>query len=270
VKGKERGTIITPLVIGLLLIGILTAVFIIVTSPSSAISTAQLPGGLTVGVSGLRAAPATPSLPPPRLPNSTAIPDLTPSVSPDQAEPTPTPTLEPTKTPLPEETATPEPEPTATPTPAPVGIIPARLRIPSIGVDAKVEKVGQTKDGAMDTPKNIWDVAWYEPGTKPGELGSAVIAGHLDGPHTQAIFWDLNKLKPGQRLFLDDGKGQELTFEVMESEAYPFDKAPLDKIFLTSGDIYLNLITCNGTFDYRSLNYDKRLVVYTKLVKDGQ
>lgn len=269
-RNSDTGKFLPPLVLGLMAIAILTAVFVIVTSPTNAISTSGLPNGVNVSASGVTTKAATATAAPPRLPNNTLAPslNLTPSAVPNTViPPTATPTPPATESQTPEAMATPEPP---TPTPAPIGIIPARLRVPSIGVDAPVEKVAQTKDGAMDTPKNIWDVGWYEPGSKPGELGSAVIAGHLDGPNTKAIFWDLNKVKVGQKIFVSDAEGKELTFEVIEMEIYPFDKAPLDKIFVEAGDIYLNLITCNGTFDQRSDNYNKRLVVYTKLVKEGE
>ena len=55
---------------------------------------------------------------------------------------------------------------------------PVRLRIPSINVDAPVEYVGLTPDGAMDVPKERANVAWFNLGPRPGENGSAVVAGH--------------------------------------------------------------------------------------------
>ena len=55
---------------------------------------------------------------------------------------------------------------------------PVRLRIPSINVDAPVEYVGLTPDGAMDVPKERANVAWFNLGPRPGENNSAVIAGH--------------------------------------------------------------------------------------------
>lgn len=260
-KNEQKAGLFPPIALGIVAIIVLTAIFFVVTAPSSSISAGALPDEVKLGVSG-QVPGATPTLPAIFIP--TAIPLPSPTVTP---APTATSEAEPTAGPSP--TATPTPEPTATPTPAPVGVIPVRLKIPSIGVDAYVEKVGQTKDGAMDTPKNIFDVGWYELGAKPGQIGSAVIAGHLDGPHTAAVFWDLSKVKPGQKIYVVDDQGKELTFEVQELQVYPYDQAPLDKIFVDADDIRLNLITCNGTFDQRSLNYNNRLVVYTKLVKEG-
>jgi hypothetical protein len=77
--------------------------------------------------------------------------------------------------------------------PEPAVGLPVRLRIPAIAVDAAVEHVGLTPDGAMDVPASYADVAWYTLGPKPGEPGNAAIAGHLDSPTARTAFWDLRK-----------------------------------------------------------------------------
>lgn len=118
----------------------------------------------------------------------------------------------------------------------------------------------------MSVPKEWMDVGWFDLGYRPGEKGSAVIAGHLDSTTDRAVFWDLHKLKAGDKVLLKDESGAKLTFQVMSSQPYPFDRAPLEKIFGPAGVPMLNLITCNGTFDRASKNYNQRLVVYTKEV----
>lgn len=161
--------------------------------------------------------------------------------------------------------------PISTPTPTPnlnKGIIPWKIRIPALKIDTYVERVGVTREGLMDVPKNIWNTAWFgEGGYRPGDRGNAVIAGHLDAPGTKAIFWDLDKLKPGDQIFLNDAAGRELVFEVQKREVYPVDNAPLIDIFGPSSEARLNLITCNGTFDRTIRNYNKRLVVFSRLVQ---
>lgn len=242
----ERDNIITRLLLVLLFGGILVDLLILITAPDTTISASGLPKGVNLKASGLW--PATPATQPSRPTPTRPVADIAGAIAP---------------------VSIPAPAAKPTPTPAPVGIIPTRMWIPNIGVDARVEKVGRTKTGAMDTPKDIWDVGWFEPGTRPGTTGTAVIAGHLDGPNTAAVFWDLKKMKVGQRVHLADDEGHVLDFQVFEIAVYPYDKAPVDRIFGTSGatGIYLNLITCNGTFDTRSQNYDNRLVVYTRLVE---
>jgi LPXTG-site transpeptidase (sortase) family protein len=156
--------------------------------------------------------------------------------------------------------------PTATPQPA-NSIIPVKIKIPAINVDTFVERVGLTKDGLMDVPKNIWNTGWFgNGGYRPGDPGNAVIAGHLDAPGTKAVFWDLDKLKAGDKIILTNQAGKQLTFEVVDKQVYPYNDAPLQQIFGPSPQAHLNLITCGGTFDRASQNYNKRLVVYTRLI----
>ena len=190
--------------------------------------------------------------------------------------PTPAPSLPPTAVPVVTPTQPPatvpatdaiSPTPVETATPAPpVGIIPVKFKIPAIGVDTFVERVGVDKNGDMDVPKNIWNVAWFGLGYNPGQPGNAVIAGHLDGIGTKAIFWDLDKLKPGDQIMVTGDDNRQLTFEVINSQSYPYSNAPLQTIFGPSTEAHLNLITCSGIFDNHSLMYNQRLIVYTRLV----
>jgi LPXTG-site transpeptidase (sortase) family protein len=176
------------------------------------------------------------------------------------------PTLPPSTSPAPVVAAT--PPATATVRPQSISIIPKKIKIPALQIDTFVEQVGVTSAGTMDTPKNIWNTAWFaEGGYRPGQKGNAVIAGHLDAPGTKAIFWDLDKLKPGDKVSVSDAAGRELTFEVTNREIYPVEDAPLQTIFGPAAEPQLNLITCGGTFDRTSQSYNKRLVVYTQLIK---
>lgn len=152
----------------------------------------------------------------------------------------------------------------ATPTPKPS--IPDKLHIPKLGIDARVESVAMDKAGAMDVPKGAMNVAWYNLGAKPGEKGSAVIAGHLDSKTgAPEVFWDLDKLSKGDEIEIIDAKGKTYTFAVTDQKTFEFDKVPLQDIFANTNGTFLNLITCEGTFDKSNKNYSKRLVVYSQL-----
>ncbi len=246
-----------PASIGAIMIVILTGIIFLVLAPANAISTVALPQEVQPVTINVALAPAETV-----LPTTTPLPEPT-------VTPTPASTLPPASSaaPLPP-TATPVP-PTATPLPPLPGIEPRRLRIPVLGINAAVEQVGLDNKNRMDVPRNIWNVAWYKLGPQPGQRGNAVIDGHLDGPYSAAVFWNLSKLVPGNKIYVQDDKGQEKVFEVFDIATYAFDKAPLDRIFGPSNDAQLNLITCNGTFDQGTANYDKRFVAYARLVPNS-
>jgi len=142
--------------------------------------------------------------------------------------------------------------------------LPVRLNIPSINVNAPVEYVGLTLDGEMDVPKERANVAWFDLGLRPGENGSAVIAGHYGWKNGKAsVFDNLYKLRKGDKLYIEDERGIIISFVVRESRRYdPDDDAP--DVFDSSDEkSHLNLITCEGVWDKVSKTYSKRLVIFT-------
>lgn len=143
--------------------------------------------------------------------------------------------------------------------------LPIRLKIPSINVNSIVEYVGLTSDGAMDVPKKQGNVAWFKPGQRPGEKGSAVIAGHygLLKNGTASVFDNLYKLKPGDKIYVEDDKGASVSFVVRESRSFD-PKADASGVFGSSDDkAHLNLVTCEGIWNKISKSYSRRFVVFT-------
>src|SRR3989339_607307 len=138
---------------------------------------------------------------------------------------------------------------------------PVRLRIPSIGVDAAIEPVGRTSKGMMDAPGNPDTVGWYSLGSRPGEKGSAVLAGHLDwyGGKT-AGFRHLDALRKGGILSVETDKGKFVPFVVREMRTLPSNEYAPD-LFRSSDGSHLNLVTCSGAWDTARKNYSERLVV---------
>jgi LPXTG-site transpeptidase (sortase) family protein len=141
-----------------------------------------------------------------------------------------------------------------------------RLLIPRIHIDAAIESVGLTPAGAMDVPKSPDDVAWFNRGPRPGERGSAVIAGHRDWENGKvAVFYDLHMLRAGDLLIVIDDKGTSVTFVVRETRTYDNDADTRD-VFSSDSGIHLNLITCGGAWDVLKNIYTKRLVIFADVV----
>jgi len=145
---------------------------------------------------------------------------------------------------------------------------PARLLIPEIGVDAAVEKVGLTAGGAMASPSQVSNVGWLRTGPRPGDNGSAVMAGHLNGNTwgRTGVFGKLHLLKVGDLVFVEDSQGLTTTFTVWKIRTYGADEEAPD-VFAPAGGTYLNLVTCDGVWDQGKQNYSQRLVVFTAAEK---
>ena len=144
--------------------------------------------------------------------------------------------------------------------------LPARLKIPSIKVDATIKYVGLTPEGAMGSPKDPNDVAWFNLGPRPGEKGSAVIAGHSGYKVGEVAFDNLNKLRKGDKLYIEDDKGKSSSFVVQESRVYDAE-AYAPEVFASDNGTHLNLITCFGVWDKSKKNYTKRLVVFADSIE---
>lgn len=166
-------------------------------------------------------------------------------------------------------------EGTSTPAVAGVGVSfeapehPSRLRIPAIGVDAHIQSVGLAWQGTgkMGIPTNFTDVGWYKDGPRPGSPGSAVVAGHLDGRDTpEAVFYNLDQLRPGDLVEVEDASGTVLQFRVIETKIYAQDADSAEVFSTVPSSARLNLVTCTGNWDRSQKLYDQRIVVFTELV----
>jgi len=145
--------------------------------------------------------------------------------------------------------------------------LPVRFSIPSLHINTSIESVGLTWDGAMQTPSGPDTVGWFALGSLPGEVGSAVIAGHYDFiGRKEAVFHKLDKLRPGDLILVENEKGGTLTFVVRKTQAFDVT-ADTTTVFSSAQGSHLNLITCNGVRDNVKKKYTKRLVVFTDLVE---
>jgi LPXTG-site transpeptidase (sortase) family protein len=142
--------------------------------------------------------------------------------------------------------------------------LPARLKIPKLNVDAVVLSVGLTKDGAMGVPEGPTDVAWFDLGSRPGEKGSAVIAGHFGWKNNiPAVFDSLGTLKKGDLVSIEDETGTTTTFVVRELRTYGENQDASDVFDSNDGKAHLNLVTCQGIWNKNKKSYSQRLVVFT-------
>jgi len=145
--------------------------------------------------------------------------------------------------------------------------LPIHVSIPSIKVDATVVHLGLTASWEMDVPNNAHDVSWYNLGVKPWEIGSAVIAGHLDWKNgVKAVFSHLDELKKWDKIYIKNDAWKDLVFIVRESRMYNMDDDATE-IFVSNSWTHLNFITCSGSWDTTRQKYTKRLVVFSDIMQ---
>jgi len=134
------------------------------------------------------------------------------------------------------------------------------VHLPAIGTDAPVVPVGvQSGTDDIEIP-DIDHVGWYELGPSPGQQGSAVLVGHVDGDGRPGVFFDLGKLVPGDVVTVDFADGGRADFRVVGRQQVAKAALPAD-LFSREGDPRLTLITCGGAFDSSTGHYVDNVVV---------
>ena len=146
---------------------------------------------------------------------------------------------------------------------------PVGLAIAKLSIDTLVKPVGLAADNSMDIDKNdTVNTAWYNLGPKPGEAGSAVIAGHYGWKEGRgSVFNNLHTLQKGDVISVTNEQGAIIHFIVRETRRYSFDADTTEVFRSNDGIAHLNLITCDGAWDQSRQTYKDRLVVFSDMQK---
>ena len=143
---------------------------------------------------------------------------------------------------------------------------PVRVRVPGIGVDSRLERLGIDPTGALETPADYAAAGWFDGGPAPGDVGPAVLAGHVDSTDGPAVFWRLRELAPGDEVLVDRADGTTARFTVTRVERHPKDAFPTEAVYGPTPDAQLRLVTCGGEFDRSVRSYRDNVVVFADLV----
>ena len=147
---------------------------------------------------------------------------------------------------------------------------PTGIAIPKIKVNAKIMSLGLNADGTVQVPplKQAKQAGWYRLGPTPGEIGNAVIVGHVDsasiGP---AVFFGLGSLKAGDAIQVTRKDGTVARFTVDKITSYPKTAFPSELVYGTADTAKLQVVTCGGTFDRKKRSYPNNIVVSASLVR---
>lgn len=141
---------------------------------------------------------------------------------------------------------------------------PVRLDVPVIGVRTDLLRLGLQADGTVDVPPlESPDAGWYEHSPAPGDVGPAVLLGHVDSARTgPGPFFRLGALSPGDEIIVTRADGSTVTFRVDRVETFPKAQFPSAAVY---GDVdrpELRLVTCGGTFDREARSYRDNVVVF--------
>ena len=144
---------------------------------------------------------------------------------------------------------------------------PTYLSIPVIGVHTRLIQLGLTAQGTLQVPASTSVAGWYTANPRPGQIGSAVIAGHIDSYQGPGVFFRLRLLRPGDRVYVRRANGTLVVFRVYAERSYGKDHFPTQRVYGPAPDPELRLITCGGIFDPAIGSYLSNVVVYATQIR---
>jgi hypothetical protein len=145
---------------------------------------------------------------------------------------------------------------------------PIRIAIPKIDVGATIMPLGVSADGMVQVPPlaKAQLAGWYQLGPTPGEVGNAVIVGHVDSKEIgPAVFFRLGALLPGDTIEVIRKDGKIANFVVEGVKSYPKTAFPTDLVYGPTDVPGLRLITCGGDFDERIGSYPDNIIAFARL-----
>ena len=142
---------------------------------------------------------------------------------------------------------------------------PRYINLPTIEASGCIIKVGVDQHNAIAAPASIYLAGWYTGSALPGSEGVSLIDGHVSGKYSDGIFKHIKNLKPADEFSVEFGDGSKKQFEVVSVNSYSINDS---KDFMLRQDSnisnQLNLITCTGSFDKQSQQYEQRVIVVSK------
>jgi Sortase domain len=150
-----------------------------------------------------------------------------------------------------------------------VGLVrsrPVHLSIPALGLSVSLSSLGLNADGTVSVPTDFNVPGWYRFGATPGQLGTAVILGHVDSYRGPAVFFGLRNLVVGDRVAVKLADGATARFAVIGIATYLKANFPAQLVYGPRPYGALQLVTCGGVFDRATGSYLSNVVVYTALV----
>ena len=146
---------------------------------------------------------------------------------------------------------------------------PVSLAIPAIGVHTSIINLGLDPHHTLQVPpltqKGVQEAGWYDLGPAPGQLGPAVIAGHVDSYQGPGVFFRLGALRPGDQIHITRADHTVAIFRVDAVDEYRKASFPARQVYGPVGYAGLRVITCGGRFDYQTGHYLSNIVIYATL-----
>ncbi|RSM74583.1 class F sortase [Kibdelosporangium aridum] len=146
--------------------------------------------------------------------------------------------------------------------------VPTQISIPKIGAQSSLIALGLNPDQTVEVPPvtQPMQAGWYDKAPTPGEVGPAIILGHVDGNHKPGIFYRLKEMAAGDEILVTRTDGTKAKFLVDRVKQVSKSEFPTDEVYGDTTKPELRLITCGGVFDKDARSYKDNIIVFASLV----
>lgn len=115
--------------------------------------------------------------------------------------------------------------------------------------------------GELLAPDTFDLAGWFAAGVAPGDVGPALIAGHVDSKAGPAIFYKLGQLKPGDQVIVHRADGSTVAFRVTGVTIAPKAAFPTQLVYGPTAGPELRMVTCGGRFVRAAGSYTDNVIV---------
>ncbi|MET0233898.1 MAG: class F sortase [Kibdelosporangium sp.] len=145
---------------------------------------------------------------------------------------------------------------------------PTEISIPKLGAKSSLIPLGLNADQTIQVPpvEQPMQAGWYDKAPTPGEIGPAVILGHVDGNKKPGIFFRLKEMAAGDEVLVSRQDGSTARFKATRVERVSKKDFPTDLVYGNTEGAELRLITCGGEFDHSARSYKDNVIVFASLV----
>jgi len=157
------------------------------------------------------------------------------------------------------------PAPVAEVVPAPVvartPVTAVSIAIPSLELSGPLDELGVADDGELLAPDDPGRAGWYAGGVVPGDVGPAIVGGHVDSRRGPGVFFALRSLRSGDVVEITRSDGRTARFSVTSVQQVAKEQFPTAAVYGPTPRSELRLITCGGRFDRAARSYTDNVVV---------
>ena len=146
---------------------------------------------------------------------------------------------------------------------------PTRLIIRSIHVNRPLLQLDLTSGGQLAAPPldRASTPGWYRRSPTPGNVGPAIIAGHVDSDNGPAVFYNLSVLHPGEKVRVERSDHLTAVFRITRVQAFSKKAFPTKQVYGHLEVAGLRLITCSGPYVSSRGGYQDNTVVFAVLAR---